>query len=331
MKLTEIHTAYVAKHGEKKAAEVIGKNPTVVQRWAAGNMPTLMDAEKLALDDPSIFALPAAPAPATESSDDWESTPPAPYAWPEGKRVAILMPTNRAPVAGVLKCFATLFERDKMQFIPYETNFPPTRGRNWLAQRFLESSCEWSLWWDDDILVPHGDVAWFRNVTRNQNFPQAFANINPIAQLMSRNQTLIGGCYFGRAEPARAQFANAFTSALTDEAAHFGPRNHIEETPWIGFGFTLVHRSVFTDIIKTQPEVEMKDVNQINSLGYRYRFFNALSAYDNNSENSEDACFCHRAALAGHKTWVDHSVVPTHWGSCGYSFHNTRKTPPRLY
>jgi len=328
--LTEIGKTFVTKYGAAKAAEIIGKNIGIPEKWVAGgNQPTVVDLQKLVEFDSTLIGAPVV----TES---WEepvakSEEIAPWVWPEGKRIAILMPSNRAPHLGVLKCFATLFERDKMQFIPLKTNFPPTRGRNVLASRWLASGCEWGLWWDDDTVVPHGDVGWFREITGNPNFPPEFANINPIARLLQQNRTLIGGCYFGRSDNGRAQYASAFQSNLADDAAHTGPRNFVEETPWVGFGFTLVNIRVLQDIIRTQPEIEIKNTILAGQLGYRYRFFNALSVTGDDSENSEDACFCTRALRAGHHTFVDHAVVPTHIGERGYSYHNTRRSVPAMY
>ena len=42
---------------------------------------------------------------------------PTPYEWPVGTKIAILMPTNRGIQPAVLRAFAALYERDKMQFL----------------------------------------------------------------------------------------------------------------------------------------------------------------------------------------------------------------------
>jgi hypothetical protein len=80
----------------------------------------------------------------------------------------------------------------------------------------------------------------------------------------------------------------------------------------------LVHRSVFEDIIKTQPEVEVTDLAFVSKFGYKYRFFNHIT-----EEHSEDASFCIRAKKAGHQTYVDYAVMPLHVGEAAYSYHNT--------
>lgn len=326
--LTGIGVAFVEKHGAAKAAEVIGKGVQIPEKWPQGNQPTVIDLEKLVAFDPELLGVSAA----VPGETPLPSTPlMAPYEWPKGTRIAILMPTNRAPHVGLLKCFSAIFERDKMQFIPLKTNMPPSRGRNILAQRWMESGCPLALWLDDDVLFPHGDVQWYREQCGNPNFPAEYALINPIARLMQQNRTLIGGCYFGRSDGGRAQYANAFMSNQADDAAHNGPRNFVEETPWVGFGFTLVNVSVLHDIIRTQPEVEIKNAALAKQLGYRYRFFNALSVDGEDSENSEDNCFCTRALQAGHRTFVDHAVVPIHVGERGYSYHNTRRARPQLF
>lgn len=335
--LTQVGVAFTTKHGIEKAAEMTGRPKGAAKDWAEGKQPSVRDLQKMIETDPEILGSPPQ-ASATEPMvlDD---APPAaapasgiaPYAWPEGKRIAILMPSNRAPHLHLLKCFATLFERDKMQFIPLKTNMPPSRGRNWLAQRWLDSGCELGYFWDDDVVLPHGDVGWYRDISGNPNFPADYAQINPIARLMSQNKTFIGGCYFGRNDNGRAQYATAMASNMADDSAHTGPRNFVEETPWVGMGATLVHVNVLRDIIKTQPEVEIKNGQLAQQLGYRFRFFNSMSAYGEDSENSEDVAFCARARIAGHKVWVDHAVVPLHMGERAYCYHNTRKMQPQFY
>ena len=298
--------AYMAKHGTEKIAEALGKTLPVVSGWATGKNPSLPDIQAMIEHDPESFEV---------KQDKVEVI--APYEFPAGKKVAILMPTNRAIHAGVLKSFSVLYEREKMQFFT-SNDTSIVRARNICAQKFLESGCEYSFWLDDDTILPHGDVEYYRKVTNNQNFPSAYININPIARLIQTQRLLVGGCYFGRSPTGVAQFQEAYVSAMVNDAAHNGPRNAVDAVGWIGFGCTLVHRKVFEDIAKTQPECEIKDAAFIGKFGYKYRFFNYVS-----DEHSEDASFCIRAKRAGHQAHVDYAVMPIHIGEAGYCYHNT--------
>lgn len=252
---------------------------------------------------------------------------PTPYEWPQGDKVAILMPSNRDPDWGILKAFAAIFERDKMQLLhPGEPMSAILyRDRNQLAADFLASGCPWAVNWDDDTVPPHGDVEYLRHLSGNPAYPESYARLNPIGRLLQAKKTLVGATYFSRRRGGRAQYAGAFASTLANDVVHNGPRNLVEKQSWVGMGFTLIHRSVFTDIIRTQPQIEIKDPAIIKQVGYKYRFFNSLSIDGPDSENSEDVAFCTRALRAGHQPHVDHAVSCVHVGRHGFSYHNTQR------
>ena len=248
---------------------------------------------------------------------------PTPYEWPTGSKIAILMPTNRGFHPGILKAFAAIYDRDKMQLLHPGTDMALLRARNILANDFLASGCEWALHWDDDVVPPHGDVAFHRAISENPNFPEAFIKLHPIGRLLQAKKTLVSAVYFSRRKGGRAQFESAFANRAADEVEHRGPRNIVTKDGWCGLGFCLIHRNVFLDIQRTQPELEIKDAVRARQLSYKWRFFNPLSVTGDDSENSEDAAFCTRAAKAGHATWIDHAVSCVHVGAKGYSFRNT--------
>ena len=257
-------------------------------------------------------------------------TPVTPYQWPEGKMIAVLTPTLGHPSVGYTMTVANLFERDKMRFKMMKSHFI-VPARNKLAEWFLfQTNCEWSFWLDDDTALSWGDVAWFREEINNPQFPDQYAKLHPIGRLLSQGRRFIGACYFGRHPGARAQFADAFSSRMADDAAHIGPRDLIQETSWIGFGCVLIHRQVFLDIVRTQPEIEVKDPLKVRQLGFRYRFFNPTTLYGDHDDDTEDVAFCDRARAAGHSVFVDHAIVPSHEGRVGYSYHNTRRPPVML-
>lgn len=342
--LTKLHELYLAKYPVEKVAEVIGKSPHIVERWKAGNVPALADVQKLVVFDPSVLPWTSAPAPevawdeaataattyAVSVAPELASAPvvnpgPTPYEWPRGQKIAILMPTNRGFHPGILKAFAAIFDSHKMQFPHPGTMMSGviTRNRNQLASEFLASDCEWALNWDDDTIPPFGDVQYHRAICENHNFPETYIKLHPIGRLLQAKKTLVGAVYFSRRKGGRAQFESAFINRAADEVEHRGPRNAVTKDGWCGLGFALVHRSVFTDIQKTQPELEIKNPALIRQLGYNWRFFNALSVTGEDSEHSEDAAFCARAAKAGHVCYVDHAISCAHIGDHGYSFANT--------
>lgn len=323
-----IGARFIEKHGFAKAVEVIGRNESVVRRWEGGMEPTVADLQRLLDFDPELIggSVSGKSLPIAESIRAIDSVPPH-YEWPKGELLAICMPTSRTPEIATMKAILRLFERDKMEFIEQSSNFI-IRARNQLAAKFLAGKCQWSFWIDDDIVLPCGDVQWFREVTGNPTFPMGFANINPITRLMSHNQKIIGGCYFSRWPTGRAQFNEAHVNNLVDRTAHSGPANEIRPTRWIAAGCMLVHRDVFLDIIKTQGEsIRVKNPDIRRSLGYEYRFFTPPFDHEEMADNSEDVAFCIRAGQAGYTIYVDRAVYPGHIGKTVFGHHNTGTKP----
>jgi hypothetical protein len=316
MDISKTVLGFVEKHGAEKTAEVTGKAVEAVTSWGRGKSPTLETLQKLINHDPQLF-FPASSAP--EPAGEPVSIV-APYEFPAGKRVHILMPSVRPIHIGVLKAVTALYERDKMQLTTVADN-SYVRARNRCAQAFLDGGAEYSFWLDDDTVLPHGDVAYFRSLADNPSFPPQYININPIAKLIQTGRSLVGGCYFGRQPGGTAQFQEAYQSTITNDAAHAGPRNVVNPTGWVGFGCALVHRSVFIDIISKQPDVTIKNQAFTSRFGYNYGFFNYIEDF------SEDVSFCIRAKNSGHQAYVDMSVMPLHMGTIGYSYHNTTRRP----
>lgn len=309
---------FVLKYGIDETSKITNKQRNVVATWASGKTPAIAAVQAMIEHDPEVFYGP------NELPSDTPVEPMpellAPYQFPSGKRVAILMPSVRPIHIGVLKSVTALYERDKMQFFTIAEN-SYVRARNWCAQRLLDSGCEYGFFLDDDTIPPHGDVEYFRYLSDNPAFPANFININPIARLIQTGKTLVGGCYFGRQPGGTAQFREAYINPMVNDSAHGGPRNVVDPVGWIGFGCTLVHRKVFEDIIATQ-DVEVKNVAFAKRFGFNYRFFNHID-----DESSEDASFCVRAKQAGHQAFVDMAVMPIHVGPAGYSYHNTKRRP----
>jgi len=300
---------FVNKYGIEESGRITGKSTSLVTSWVQSKSIQFDAIQAMVEKDPDMFF--------GHSVQEAETL--APYAFPAGKRVAILMPSIRPIHIGVLKAVTALYEKDKMQFYTVADN-SYVRSRNNCAQWFLDSGCDYAFWLDDDTILPHGDVNYYRTLADNPTFPVNYININPIARLMQTNRTLVGGCYFGRSSTGIAQFKEAYASNIANDAAHSGPRNVVNPTDWVGFGCTLVHKKVFTDIIEKIPNIAVTNAAYAQRFGYKYNFFNHID-----DEHSEDTSFCYKAKQAGHQAYVDMAVMPLHMGPIGFTYHNTNK------
>ena len=228
---------------------------------------------------------------------------------PLGKRLAVLVATNRAIEAATFESVIRCFDSSKMQLLLHYTN-DIVRARNVLAQQFLDSGCEWSFWVDDDMILPCGDAALFKRLCNCPNLHDSYAGLNAIGKLHQRQKTLVGGAYFGRfkGSPLQAWAPSVDASQI---AKLQGPTDAIVPVTWVATGCMLVHRSVYTDILdkKLAPTVEAS-----LQLGYKHGFFSPIQP-----GMGEDVSFCHRAKAAGHQPWLDYAVQPGHVGKAVYN------------
>lgn len=301
IKLTSIAKDFIQKHGEAFTVETTGAKLETVRAWAAGTaQPNAQQLEKL---------LDADPDPINTIKPLYEG------GLKEGQRLAICMNTNRQVDWRTMQSILKLYESEKMQLILHPTNFL-IRGRNQLAHRFLQTKCEWSLWVDDDMVLPCSDAAWFKHACQAPTFPDTYAGINAIGRLLHHGKTLVGGCYFDRIAGGKAQFNDAAASREINADVKNGPRADLRPTKWVAAGCMLVHRSVFVDIATKGIASKLPD-NQAQYLGYNYGFFDPIS-----DGTGEDVSFCLRAEKAGHQPYVDLSVMPGHVGSHVYNYYS---------
>lgn len=304
IKIENIARDFLKKHGSEVAATVTGATRAEAEAWEDGRAKQPKPAQLSAMleydPDPIHSVAPLYP------KEDLL-----------GNRLAILMPTNRDIKWQTMQSINKLFDSAKMQLHIQPTNFL-IRGRNQLAWKFLQSKCEWSLWVDDDMVLPCGDAGWFKDASAAPTFPDAYAGLNAINALLRSGQKFVGGCYFHRQPGGKAQFNEAYTLAETNAVAHHGPRNDVIATRWVGTGCLLVHRSVYVDIAqKGLADRVSADVEAQQQ--YRYGFFDPIS-----SGIGEDVSFCDRASKAGHQPHVDFAVMPAHIGQSSYNYFNTR-------
>lgn len=223
-----------------------------------------------------------------------------------------------------------------------------------VAEKFLETDCEWLFSVDDDVICPFGDAKWFAAQT-GFSFPEPFASKNVLDQLLSRGKTLVGAVYFGRTPGGRPTYAEGFKSEAEAAYARSGPHDACKQTRWCGTGALLTHRSVFIDIEKRFPRLsrarnnghphfytatehrlldsleKLRDTlaqgaqtgeKSLAAFQEIERIF-AESHRQSNLGQGEDVAFCIRAAEAGHPSWIDHSVICGHVGSAVYGPLNT--------
>lgn len=221
-------------------------------------------------------------------------------------------------------------------------------SRNSCADLFLQSSLEWMLTIDDDMIVPFGDAEWFRQHT-GFSFAENFMELNALDRLLSHGKTLVGALYFGRNKMHRGMY-NEAVQPIEDKYAHRGPYDLIKPTRWVGTGCMLIHRTVFEDIEKrfpalaraqdgkggnwfTSTEAGLLDsvVRLRDSLAglpltgdVAYKALAGLESaiasakHDNPLGSGEDVSFCLRAQAAGHTPYVDMGLRCGHIGSFVY-------------
>lgn len=217
--------------------------------------------------------------------------------------------------------------------------------RNTCVDVFLESSCEWILFVDDDMVIPFGDSGWFRQNT-GFDFPEQFMGFNAIDRLMSAKKTVVGALYYGKHSGAHPVF-NEGADPLVSGHVRRGPHDEVRGTKWVGTGCMLAHRTVFLDIEKQFPQLARKGTRGGNwftstEASLVTKLQNLCSNMDEipasevkkiltqaNHENTlgfgEDVSFCHRALAAGHMPHVDLGLVCGHVGNCIYGPNNTGK------
>ena len=165
--------------------------------------------------------------------------------------------------------------------------------RNGLAEHFMASDKEWSLWIDDDIMAPP----------------------DTLELLKSHNKPFVSGLYLKRGAPyVPCAWRNdeetgqlAFITKWT--------RGELLEVDGTGFGCVLIHRSVFEDIKKSHvvrlwtdrnwPILKIREEGEVDEEFlpvFKYPFFYGL----------EDIWFCDRAKAAGHKIYLDTSIECVH-------------------
>lgn len=316
---TQIVEAYINRVGLEVAAGVFGVSQARVKQVVNGCQPTLAMFEKVMAEEKLEFTKQDAPSvgvAVVEQNEKLEVPTPDYPNW-GARKIAVLTCTNRAYDHVAFGSINKLMDPKHMSLHTVYSNFGIVRGRNQLAEVFLKSGLDWSFWVDDDMILQCGDADWFRREVNLPELGNSVAGLHTIYQLLSRNKSIIGGCYFGRNIGGQPVTAAKYNNNFSYQA-RLGPANLVMATKWIGFGAVLIHRKVFEDIITKFPELEIKDSNVAKAYGYQYRFFDSIE-----ETLGEDISFCRRAEQAGHQTHVDLTVMPGHVGRYVYNYKNT--------
>lgn len=298
--LIALPARYLAQYGEEKCASVAETTVPTLRSWIAKEKWPLDAVNRLLAFDPS---------PIHEIRPLYE-------AWPQGARLAILMPSNRATDPRVFEAVMRMYDSSKMTLRSFTFNNLNV-VRNMAAEWFMSTNCEWSYWNDDDVIPPFGDAKRFKEICELPNFPDAFAGQHTIGRLLSHGKEMIGVAYTGRKKGVPPQMSGANSAQGKAEYAR-GPQNRILPRDWIGFGGDLVNRSAFEKIQKACPEIEVPAGHQLRAF-YRWGYFDATPGIP-----GDDINFCMRARKAGVEIYADLGLMASHLGSKAWNYEDLR-------
>lgn len=224
------------------------------------------------------------------------------------------------------------------------------RARDRMAASFLDSSAEWQLQIDEDIIFPYGLGPQLARFYSNWMAPEIFnafmmggvfrqaLSLNAIDEILrsgiNDNKKIVGGLYFWR---GGAQNFNEAASILpSGEGGGFSvdfklrPDNYID-TDKLATGFLLTHRSVYEEIQKAFPELSYDVPGNIPGKP-TYAFYTPMVTEDDIYTNersgltrtrfyrSEDYAFAWRAKQVGFEPCLNLNILLGHIGKHIYSW-----------
>ena len=326
----------VIELGDEAAAAYFGVAQIRVRGWRTGAMPIpLWAADKVFLE--KLDRKDERASEGVVTTLDWG-----------GKDVMLCLPWYKFVSPSCAFSTLALYNPESMRVAAMFGDAFISHTRNKLANVFLESGCQWSMWIDDDMILPIGKADWF-NKASGLGLPEASAGLHTINRLLSHRKTIVGGLYFGRSKFGRPMYAEGASDVSEAAFARHAPHDIVKPTRWVATGCLLVHRSVFEDIERKFPKLgrsffspsEHDLVESVDSLRAvlsdlsatpEDRVNRALSVLNRGAglakANSrlgtgEDVIFCTRAAEAGHQPHVDLGLVCGHVGSEVFGPRNT--------
>lgn len=216
--------------------------------------------------------------------------------------MAILMPVRNSYDPAVVNSIVGLIRRTGCGWIQRPFDSMIARSRNILATYFLKSDFEWSLWLDDDMIVPNGEPNWFRAALQaNKHIEDEYCGLIAPYQLASWGKTLVSAVYFSRHGVAQITAGFEPGTSMTNKLPHRG----LVPARFCGFGCVMIHRKVYEDIIVKKPELGPQASNECG-------FFTPFQK--DGRMVGEDEAFCLHALDVGHNTFLDTTVVCGHVG-----------------
>ena len=244
---------------------------------------------------------------------------------PDGARLMILTP-GRYLTLQTEYFIRTLCDNSggKIVFGEPETIYDVHMARNRMADRYIQSKIEYSLWCDPDNIAPCERPEWWkRNVPAARRWSEPlYSSMNAVNKLVGNHRqdpknSVVGACYFDRFGRGVPMFgAGRVNATLRATLNNGGPRNQlISAGNYAGLGMLMVHRQVYLDIMESQPEWAV-DRAKAPWLEHGYGFFDRLN------HQGDDPSFGERCIKAGHQPMIDLSVISAHVGDYGYT-HET--------
>lgn len=271
-------------------------------------------------------------------------------------KVCILLPWYKTSNPLTATSVAALLKRQNTSWSVDFGDAFIAHSRNKLADKFLSKNVEWSVWVDDDMIVPFGDEAWLNHYC---GFTRRIPGVNCIDKLVAHNKTLVGALYRGRYPGGKWMFGEASAQPKLNLEISRGQHKGLRPTAWVATGCLLIHRQVFLDIEQKFPHLARKadgtggnwfsssehdlvdgvqrvmqviedaSVDESTKIvEIRRIMMRARQASEQNSKlgTGEDVIFCHRARQAGHTAHVDLDCVAGHYGNHVFGFDPTCKT-----
>lgn len=335
--LKDIVNRKIQELGIKESSEFFEVSEQLVRQWQAGSKPiSLAAVEKVFVENP---------VPAKIEEAEWE-----------GKKVAILLPWYKSTNPLTAFSIMGILDRAKMGVMMHFGDAFIVHTRNKLATQFLKTGMEWSLWIDDDMILPFGNAGWFNRAT-GFNFPEQFAGLHTLNRLLSHQKTLVGALYFGRHPDGKPLFSEGTVRGSPEKLlAREAPVDVVKPTRWVATGCLLAHRKVYEDIQAVLPELAplnkddswhffsasqddlvkscqealtilgdatVSESSRIAEVTQRLNnSFQAAKTFSRRGQG-EDVTFSVRAARAGHQPYVDMGLVCGHYGNVCYGPRNT--------
>lgn len=261
------------------------------------------------------------------------------------KKVMLVMPWQKSVHPITSFCLTQLADKRRTASALNFGDAFVAHTRNNCADALLASKMEWMLSIDDDMVVPFGDAAWFKMITKRE-VPEPFASFNAIDRLLSHNKTLVGALYFGKDDDGPAVYGEGMRGGAEIGYARTAPLNVLKPTKWVGTGCILIHRTVFESIESRFPRLRrgpngkggqwfsssehsaMDWIDRTRAMlasgpmtGEKaMKAYEMLEAASTDARSSstlgmgEDVQFCIRASQAGHQPYVDFGLRCGHVG-----------------